>query len=823
MDINGRATSLRWAGLLASVGVMVGLSAQSALALPPGATFSYKGAEQFYTIPPGVTTVEVEAAGGDGGIGINNEGSHSGPGLELDLALPVTPGQVLYAEVGAPGNSSFGGGGAGGGGSGGGDGGGASDVRTCSVLAASCPGGGSSSVSRLMVAGGGGGLGGSPPTVDIGSPCGTNETGGSAWDASTPIAIAGGTLLPGQNDAIGNTSGGSVPAEGGTPTGPGIGGVIAGCTGGAPSRTYAGAVSGASGSGASGGSGGTGAGSGGGGGGGGGGYFGGGGGPSGQQETAGPCPTCVSDGSGGAGGASFYTSQATGRIFYTNNYLTGETPSIVITPLIEIDSPTGGAQYTQGQVVNASYSCAECSGGPGLGGTVPSGSPIDTSTVGPHTFTVSDISHSGASPAVSTVSYTVIPAPTVSGISPTSGSEAGGTEVAISGTGFVAGATVHFGSSPATSVTVNSAESITAITPSGSGSGRVDVTVTTSSGTSEANPLYHFKWLHIPPKLLGGMNVAGYCESLGDHGDGGGSVTYLRGEVEGLEGSEYAYKNWACIEGNGTPVEITPTGPAPSMENLCAVQYPGAASYADPSDPDNAFTWACYESPPPEGNKGGGGGGGGGSGPTAKAASLVTPIVSLPPLLVPPPVLARTGNVAPVSGKVLVRVPGTSKFVALSSLQQIPFGSVIDAIAGTVSVTTALPGGGTQTGQFFEGEFILRQGPNGVVVAELTGGDFSVCPTARERSHIARSGTVLAQAAASRSHVVRKLWANAHGKFSTKGNYAAGAVQGTEWLTEDLCNGTLIKVTRDKVAVTNLVNHRHVKVTTGHHYLAKAP
>jgi hypothetical protein len=70
---------------------------------------------------------------------------------------------------------------------------------------------------------------------------------------------------------------------------------------------------------------------------------------------------------------------------------------------------------------------------------------------------------------------------------------------------------------------------------------------------------------------------------------------------------------------------------------------------------------------------------------------------------------------------------------------------------------------------------------------------------------------------------VRKLWANAHGKFSTKGNYAAGAVQGTEWLTEDLCDGTYIKVTRDRVAVTNLVNHHHVEVRTGHHYLAKAP
>ena len=414
--------------------------------------------------------------------------------------------------------------------------------------------------------------------------------------------------------------------------------------------------------------------------------------------------------------------------------------------------------------------------------------------------------------------YTAEREPTVTGVGTTSGSEAGGTEVAISGAGFREGATVHFGSKPAASVTVNSAESITAITPPASASARVDVTVTTSVGTSEANPLYHFRWVRIPPKQLGGMNVAGYCESLGDHGiDGGGSTAFLRGEVEGPEGSEYAYKNWACVEEDGQKVEITPTGAAPSMGNLCAVQYPGVPSYGYPADPDNAFTWNCYESPPPE--KGAGNSGGGG-GLTGGGSSLVTPIAAV----VPPPVLAHTGNVAPVSGTVLVKLPGTNKFVPLSSLRQIPFGSVIDATNGTVSVTTAIPGGKTQTGQFFSGEFILRQGANGLVVAELTGGNFSVCPTKRERSHIARAGSVQeAYAAASGRHVVRKLWANAHGKFSTKGNYAAGAVQGTEWLTEDLCEGTLIRVTRDKVAVTNLVNRRHVVVKTGHKYLAKAP
>jgi len=48
-------------------------------------------------------------------------------------------------------------------------------------------------------------------------------------------------------------------------------------------------------------------------------------------------------------------------------------------------------------------------------------------------------------------------------------------------------------------------------------------------------------------------------------------------------------------------------------------------------------------------------------------------------------------------------------------------------------------------------------------------------------------------------------------------------VRGTEWLTEDLCEGTLIRVTRDQVEVTNLVNRRHAAVKAGHRYLAKAP
>src|SRR6185295_15007584 len=56
------------------------------------------------------------------------------------------------------------------------------------------------------------------------------------------------------------------------------------------------------------------------------------------------------------------------------------------------------------------------------------------------------------------------PAPTVASISPNTGAAAGGTSVTITGTGFLPGATVSLGGTPATGVTVVSSTSITATT-----------------------------------------------------------------------------------------------------------------------------------------------------------------------------------------------------------------------------------------------------------------------------------------------------------------------------------------------------------------------
>ena len=75
------------------------------------------------------------------------------------------------------------------------------------------------------------------------------------------------------------------------------------------------------------------------------------------------------------------------------------------------------------------------------------------------------------------------PAPTVSAISPTSGTTAGGTPVTITGTGFLAGATVSLGGTAATGVTVVSSTSITATTAAHA-AGAVNVVVTNTDAQS---------------------------------------------------------------------------------------------------------------------------------------------------------------------------------------------------------------------------------------------------------------------------------------------------------------------------------------------------
>ena len=68
-----------------------------------------------------------------------------------------------------------------------------------------------------------------------------------------------------------------------------------------------------------------------------------------------------------------------------------------------------------------------------------------------------------ATSAADLFTYDAVPA--VTAIAPTSGPVAGGTVVTVTGSGFTAGSTVAFGTTPATAVTVTSATSLTATSP----------------------------------------------------------------------------------------------------------------------------------------------------------------------------------------------------------------------------------------------------------------------------------------------------------------------------------------------------------------------
>ncbi len=82
--------------------------------------------------------------------------------------------------------------------------------------------------------------------------------------------------------------------------------------------------------------------------------------------------------------------------------------------------------------------------------------------------------------------------PTITSISPSSGPASGGTPVTISGSGFLPGALVYIGSTPATSVVVVSWTQITAVTPQGAQGSANLVIVNTDGGVGNATAVYFY-------------------------------------------------------------------------------------------------------------------------------------------------------------------------------------------------------------------------------------------------------------------------------------------------------------------------------------------
>ncbi|MDR3426029.1 IPT/TIG domain-containing protein, partial [Silvimonas sp.] len=103
--------------------------------------------------------------------------------------------------------------------------------------------------------------------------------------------------------------------------------------------------------------------------------------------------------------------------------------------------------------------------------------------------------------------YTAV-APTLTGLSPTTGPVSGNTTITLSGSGFIPGATVTVGGVAATNVTVVNATTITASTPAYvSGSLIVDVLV--NNGVGSASLVGGFTYTAVAPTLSGILPTSG--------------------------------------------------------------------------------------------------------------------------------------------------------------------------------------------------------------------------------------------------------------------------------------------------------------------------
>jgi hypothetical protein len=197
--------------------------------------------------------------------------------------------------------------------------------------------------------------------------------------------------------------------------------------------------------------------------------------------------------------------------------------------------------------------------------------------------------------------------------------------------------------------------------------------------------------------------------------------------------------------------------------------------------------------------------------------------------VLPNPGKAKQGerlNLHPGKGKgkdkVTVKLPGASQPVSLDQGASVPVGSIVDATHGEVTVNTIPREDGHKQWATFSGaKFQVLQSTTGAPVTEirLRGGSFASCrrPVAR-RSLFGRAG-VLASVSSKRK--VRSLWGRGKGHFRTLGRNGAATVRGTIWLTEDRCDGTLVRVRRGLVGVRDFKKHKTVAVPAGHSYLAR--
>jgi hypothetical protein len=189
------------------------------------------------------------------------------------------------------------------------------------------------------------------------------------------------------------------------------------------------------------------------------------------------------------------------------------------------------------------------------------------------TVDVTVTSDGGTSPAGAGDEFTYVDAPPlVTGVSPGTGSEDGGTLVVISGASLANTVEVDFGGVSAPFGVIDDT-SVLALSPAGTGA--VDVTVTTDAGTSAASAGDLFTY--VPAPVVTGVTPAGGPSA-------GGTVvtiagTNLAGAVEvdfGANAAEFT------VDADGSITAVAPPGTAGTVD--VTVTTDGGASAASAAD-----------------------------------------------------------------------------------------------------------------------------------------------------------------------------------------------------------------------------------------------
>ena len=464
-------------------------------------------------------------------------------------------------------------------------------------------------------------------------------------------------------------------------------------------------------------------------------------------------------------------------------------------PTATISSPADNLTFSPNQVVATTFSCSEAAGGPGLQSCVDSDGAtggaggLNTSNVGVFAYIVTAMSKDGQT-GTATFHYTVAVPPTASIGSPANNQTYALNQV-VSTTFSCSEGTGGSGIRSCVDSNGSTRGAGTLITSS-AGPRIYAVTATSNDGeTGSATIHYVVTGPPSPPlvsggsattltingaSVLGAVNPEGlatqaffeYGLDLRERGPGASSVLYDQSTPVQQVGSDSSNHTLAA--------SLTALLPG----SLYHVRLVATSAAGMTLGQDQTFTTAA--APPPRA-----------------------------------PVLGKSEDIWPVSGTVFMRTR-TGQFIPLTGATQVPDGSVIDALHGSLRISASIGKGKTETGIFGGAIFTLAEAHSGLTTLSLVENAFAGAPsyavcTADGASHTATAAS---------SRTLQLLHASAHGRFRASGRYAAATIRVSKWTIADRCDGTLTHDLTDSVAVTDFVRHKTIILHAGQSYLAKA-